>query len=289
MRARADRHLALDRPDLVRGTAVRAPLVDRDLLADEVLVDRLGRLLDVALRDRVLDDRSVSVDRRRPDRERQLDGLDDPVEEQMALRRLQLLRVLLGVGEGAQVVLELLPHRALDCCEPLLLEQGREAGADLHPAVDVLFGRVHRQVGSQLVLELLDHRCALAQALGLDALPHRVPVRALELGGQLGVEPLHLADLAAQVLLRLAELADLLVRDVERLEEDVLGHLFGAGLDHRQAVLRADDDQVERRLLEVLLVRRVEDELAVDAADADGARPARRTGAARSSGRRTPR
>ena len=98
-----------------------------------------------------------------------------------------------------------------------------------------------------------------------------MPVRALELGGQLGVEPLHLADLAAQVLLRLAELADLLMREVERLEEDVLGHLFGAGLDHRQAVLRADDDQVERRLLEVLLVRRVEDELAVDATDAHGA------------------
>ena len=114
-------------------------------------------------------------------------------------------------------------------------------------------------------------RCALAQALRLDALPDRVPVRALELGGQLGVEPLRLADLAAQVLLRLAELADLLVREVERLEEDVLGHLVGAGLDHRQAVLRADDDQVERRLLEVLLVRRVEDELAVDAADAHGA------------------
>ena len=95
-----------------------------------------------------------------------------------------------------------------------------------------------------------------------------MPVRALELGGQLGVEPLHLADLAAQVLLRLAELADLLVREVERLEEDVLGHLFGSGLDHREAVLRADDDQVERRLLEVLLVRRVEDELAVDATDA---------------------
>ena len=107
-------------------------------------------------------------------------------------------------------------------------------------------------------------RGALAQALRLDALPDRVAVRALELGGQLGVEPLRLAGLAAQILLRLAELADLLVGELERLEQDVLGHLVGAGLDHRQAVLRADDDQVERRLLEVLLVRRVDDELAVD-------------------------
>ena len=29
----------------------------------------------------------------------------------------------------------------------------------------------------------------------------------------------------------------------------VLGHLVGAGLDHRQAVLRADDDQVELAVL----------------------------------------
>ena len=48
VRARADRHLAGDRPDLRLGAAVGAALVDRDLLADEVLVDRLGRLLDVA-------------------------------------------------------------------------------------------------------------------------------------------------------------------------------------------------------------------------------------------------
>ena len=44
-----------------------------------------------------------------------------------------------------------------------------------------------------------------------------------------------LADLAPQVLLRVAELADLGVRELERLEQNVLGHLVGAGLDHRQA------------------------------------------------------
>ena len=271
VRARADRHLALDRPDLVGAAPVRAPLVDRDLLADEVLVDRLGRLLDVALRDRVLDDRALAVDRCRPDGERQLDGLDDPLEEQVPLRGLQLLRVLLGLGESAEVVAELLADRALDSGEPLLLEHRGEAGANLHAPGDVLLRRVHRQLGGQLVLELLDDRGALAQALRLEALPDGVALRLLELGRELLVEPLRLAHLAAQVLLRLAELADLLMREVERLEEHVLGHLVGAGLDHRQAVLRADDDQVERGLLEVLLVRRVEDELAVDAADAHGA------------------
>ena len=92
-----------------------------------------------------------------------------------------------------------------------------------------------------------------------------------------------LARLAAQVLLGVAELSDLAVRQLERLEEHVLGHLVGAGLDHRQAVLRADDDQVERRLRPVLLQRRVDDELAVEPADPHCARPGRRTAAARSS------
>ena len=58
--------------------------------------------------------------------------------------------------------------------------------------------------------------------------------------------------------------------ELERLEDRVLGDLVAAGLDHRQRLARADDDEVERRLLE-LLERRVEDELVVDAADADGA------------------
>ena len=53
----------------------------------------------------------------------------------------------------------------------------------------------------------------------------------------------------AELLLSLAELHDLALREVERLEELLLGDLVGAGLDHRQAVLRADDDQVERRTL----------------------------------------
>ena len=107
----------VDVADVLGGSAVGTPLVDGDLLADELLVDRLGRLLDELLRQRVLDDRALAVDRRRADRERQLDRLDDPVEEQLALRRLELLRVLLGLGQGAQVVLELLAHVLLDDLE----------------------------------------------------------------------------------------------------------------------------------------------------------------------------
>ena len=50
----------------------------------------------------------------------------------------------------------------------------------------------------------------------------------------------------------------------------LLGQDLGAGLDHHDRVARARDDEVELRLGE-LADRRVDDELAVDAADADGA------------------
>ena len=69
VRARAHGDLALDVPDLLLGATVRAALVDRDLLADEVLVDRLGRPLHELLRDRVLD-RRLALRGRRADRER---------------------------------------------------------------------------------------------------------------------------------------------------------------------------------------------------------------------------
>ena len=74
VRTRVDADLDLDRADLLGAAAVGAPLVDRDLLADEVLVDRLGGLLDVALRQAVLRRRRFAVGRRRADRERQLDA-----------------------------------------------------------------------------------------------------------------------------------------------------------------------------------------------------------------------
>ena len=249
VRARADRDLALDRADLLGAATVRPALVDRDLLADEILVDRLGGLLHVRLREAVLDRRSLALDRRRADREGQLDRVDDPVEEQLALRRPQLLRVLLGVRQRTQVALELLAHRAFDRDEALLLQHHRQALAHLQAPQDVLLGGVHVQLGRELVGELLEDRAALAETVALDALPDRVPVRGLELGRQLRVEPLGLAGLAAQVVLRVAELANLGVRELERLEQHVLGHLVGARLDHRQRVAGADDDEVETRLL----------------------------------------
>src|SRR4051812_35005619 len=268
VRARRDADLGVDLPDLVRGATVRATLVDRDLPADERLVDGLAGLLDELLRHRVL--RGLALGR--TDRERELDAVDDPLEEQRPLGGLQLLRVLLRIREGAEVVAELLLHRALDGGEPLLLQDQGEARAHLRPAEDVLLGRVHRQIRAELVLELLHDAAGLAQADLGDALGDPRALALGQLRGQLAVEPLRLARLPAQILLRLAELLDLAVRDLEGLEHEVLGKLVGAGLDHRERVARPDDDEVEARLA---LVHgghgRVDDEGAVDPTDAHGA------------------
>src|SRR5581483_10236600 len=58
---RVDADLDVDRTDLLRAAPVRPALLDRDLLADEVLVDRLGRALHELLRQRVLHDRLVGA------------------------------------------------------------------------------------------------------------------------------------------------------------------------------------------------------------------------------------
>src|SRR5581483_12269637 len=101
------------------------------------------------------------------------------------------------------------------------------------------------------------------QAVALDPLPDRVAVAVEQLPRQRALEPLGLARLPAQVLLRLAQLLDLPVRQPERVEQTGLGHLVRARLDHRQRVARADDDQVELAGLLALLERGVDDELAV--------------------------
>jgi hypothetical protein len=270
--ARVDADLDLDRPDLLGAAAVGATLVDRDLPADECLVDRVDRLLDELLGERVLDGLAALGRLGGADRERQADLGDDPVDEQAPLGRLELLRVLLGVGERDDVRLELLAHRRLDGDQALLLEQQVEALPVLQLLGDVVLGGLHRQRLEAIGRDLLDDRACLLQPVPLDALPDRVAELALELGGQVHVEPLRLADAAAELLERLADPADLLVGELERLEQLVLGDLVCAGLDHRQGVLRADHDQVELVGVVVgLLQRRVDDEGAVDERDADGA------------------
>ena len=57
-----------------------------------------------------------------------------------------------------------------------------------------------------------------------------------------------LAHLRGQVALELAELLDLRVGDVERVEDLRLGDLIGARLDHQDRVLGAGHDEVEVRV-----------------------------------------
>ncbi len=260
--------LALDRADLVGRAAVRPALLDGDLLPNELLVDRLGRTLDELAREAVLDGRCVSVDRRRPDREAEIDRVDDAVEEERPLRRLELLRVLLGLGQRLEVVLELLPNGLLDGRQADLVEQHVQRQLVLELAEDVFLRRAHVERWALLIEDLLDDRAAFTQALVQDLLADPVRDALLQVGRELRVEPLGLADLLAEILLRLADLDDLGVRELERLEKLVLGDLLRASLDHRQAVLRADDDQVEGALLH-LLERRVDGPLVALPADPD--------------------
>ena len=145
---RRDVDLARDRPDLVRPATVRPALLDRDLLAHEILVDRLGCLLDVLAGERILRRRrgllAVDRGRRRADRERELNLVDDAGVEEIALGGLQLLRVLLGVGQRPQVALELRAHGLAHALEAQALEDLRQPGLDLHAPADVLLGRAHR-------------------------------------------------------------------------------------------------------------------------------------------------
>ena len=155
----------------------------------------------------------------------------------LALARLELLRVLLGVRESPQLARELLADRALDRGQPLLLEQHLQAVAHLKLADDVVLGRVERDRRSRLCEQLVDDPLGLAEPDRLDPLPDRMAVGALELGVQLDIDPLRLADLAAPARsIDVADADDLAVRELEGLEHRLFRHLVGAGLDHRQRV-----------------------------------------------------
>src|SRR5919198_1527182 len=121
---------------------------------------------------------------------------------------------LRGLGQRAQVVFELRGHRAGDCLVAQPLEDDVEARAHLRLARDVVLGRLHRERRAELGGDLLDRGGRLAEALGGDSLADAVAVLSLELVRELGVQPLRPADLAAQVLLRLAELLDLAVGEL---------------------------------------------------------------------------
>ena len=97
---------------------------------------------------------------------------------------------------------------------------------------------------------------------------------------------LGLADGLAELLLDVDERLEGAMAEQDRLGHDGLGQELGARLDHHDRVARAGDDEVELRVGE-LAVGRVDDELAADATDPDGAdRTRERDLADRQGGRR---
>ena len=260
MRTRLDGDFNLDRADLLFRATVGAPLVNGDLRADEALVDRVGRLLDVPLRCRV---EAVLF----ATRERERNALEDAAVEQVRLRRLEVLRVLLRVGQVLQVGAELLAHRTLNGSCPLLLDDLLKRHPHLKRTTHVGFGRLHRDDASFTLDDLGDDCTRGRDAVRLNARSDLGAVLGIDLLRDGGIEPLRLTGLCAEVFLRLAQLDDLGLGDIERLKQRCFADLIGTRLNHREAVLGADDDQIERRLLVDLLERRVDDQIAIDEAD----------------------
>ena len=98
--------------------------------------------------------------------------------------------------------------------------------------------------------------------------------------------PLGLAALALQLELHVDELLDLVVGQAQRLDDDRLGDLIGAGLDHDDGVPGAGDHEVELRFVLDLGERGVDHELVLDAPDAHGPDRAEERDLAEAEGRR---
>ena len=252
-----------DRADLVLAATVGAPLVNGDLGADDLLVDAVDGGLDGTRR------RSVQTVLR-PRGERQLDLVDDALDQRRALGALELLGVLLSVGQALDGLAELLLHRCLDGGGAAAIADEAKCELDLRAPDHDLFGRVGRD-GRALSSE----RCGLGLLDAADAVRGDLAVeRGAVLGVQLGVNglgvPLGLAGLLLELHLRGADVLDDGVGQLERLDHLVLGHDVGAGLDHGDGLGGAAHDQVEIAL-EHVGHGGVDAQLAVDQTDAHSA------------------
>src|SRR5215210_4461452 len=128
-----------------------------------------------------------------------------------------------------------------------------------------------------LVLDRLGGVLAGELVLDRGRLVELLAVRALDLLQQalvdlrdLDLELGRLAGLLAELAHRAAELLDLRVGDVQRVEDLGLGDLVRPRLDHQDGLLGARDHEVEVGREQRLLVR-VDDEVALDLADPHGA------------------
>ena len=159
------------------------------------------------------------------DRERELHLLEDAAVEDVALAGLELLRVLLGVGQAPQVVLELRADGALDDLEALCLEQHLEPVPHLELADDVVLAGLHRDRGRLLGEQVVDDLDGVLDPVLGDAALDGLALTSGEVGVQLEVDPLGLADLARELVDRVADADDLGLRELEGLEHRLLGNL----------------------------------------------------------------
>ena len=138
-----------------------------------------------------------------------------------------------------------------------LLECELNGRAALLGARQHLLGGAFRRRGRVLLedrsLDRLGGILALELVLDLGGLVERLPVRRADGLEQLLVDGDRLecfllpADLLGELALQCAELLDLRVGNVQRVEDLGLGDLVGARLDHQDGLLGARDDQVEVR------------------------------------------
>ena len=151
------------------------------------------------------------------------------------------------------------------------VEGARDLGAPLGINLSVVPGArilledlLLDRLGGVLTRELLGDLSRLVKlraVRGLDLLQElRVDLRRLDLD-------LLLARLGAELLERCADLLDLLVRDVERVQDLSLADAFGSALDHEDRLAGAGDDQVHLELL-VGLLGGIDDEVAIKLSDA---------------------
>ena len=192
----------------------------------------------------------------------------DLLQQRGPLGRLELLGVLLGVGQRPHRVGELLLHLGVDGRVAGLAHQLLDGELRAHPLQHVGLAGGTADLGRLLAEDRVGLGLQRRQATGLDGRRQVAGAAGAQLLGDGTVRPLGHAGLAGQLDLQLADLLDGAVRQLERLDQRVLVDLLGAGLDHGDGLGGAADDQVKRRFLQ-LHQRRVQQQLAVDAADAD--------------------
>ena len=156
-------------------------------------------------------------------------------------------------------------ERLLELVErPLRIRPGLGVGRGLGVA---------RVLRDHLLLDRLCRLLALELVFDLGRRLERRALRSLDLLVELGFDLRHvdvdlrLAGLLGQLALECAQLLDLVVSDIERVEDLRLGDLVRTRLDHQDRLVGAGDDQVEIGGLEQRLLVGVDDEVPVDLPD----------------------